>query len=139
MRVFLDTNVLVSAFASRGLCADLLELVLLEHDLVVGRNVLNELRKALRDKIKLPAARASEIVEFVAGEAVGVIEAAEAVVASVDADDARVLGEARAGQVQFFVTGDAALLKIEAVEGLAIVSPRRFWEALQASQKSGRP
>lgn len=139
MRVFFDTNVLVSAFASRGLCADLFELVLLEHDLVVGRNVLNELRKALRDKIKLPAARASEIVEFVAGEAVGVIEAAEAVVASVDADDARVLGEARAGQVQFFVTGDAALLKIEAVEGLAIVSPRQFWEALQASQKSGRP
>ena len=135
MRVFLDTNVLVSAFASRGLCADLLELVLLEHDLVVGRNVLNELRKALRDKIKLPAARASEIVDFVAGEAVGVIEAAEAVVASVDADDARVLGEARAGQVQFFVTGDAALLKIEAVKGLAIVSPRQFWEALQASRK----
>jgi putative PIN family toxin of toxin-antitoxin system len=139
VRVCLDTNVLVSAFASRGLCADLLELVLLEHDLVVGRNVLNELRKALRDKIKHPAARSSEIVEFVAGEAVGVIEAAEAVVASVDADDARVLGEARAGQVQFFVTGDAALVKIGAVAGLAIVSPRQFWEALQANLKSARP
>jgi putative PIN family toxin of toxin-antitoxin system len=139
VRIFLDTNVRVSAFASRGFCADLLELVLLEHDLVVGRNVLNELRKALRDKIQLPAARASEIVEFVAGEAAGVIEAAEAAVASVDADDARVLGEARAGRAQFFVTGDAALLQIEAVEGLAIVSPRQFWEALQASQKSGRP
>lgn len=135
MRVFLDTNVLVSAFASRGLCADLLELVLLEHDLVVGRNVLNELRRALRDKIKLPAARSSEIVEFVAGEAVTVIEAAKPAVASVDPDDARVLGEAREGRVQLFVTGDAALLKLGAVEGLAIVSPRQFWEALQASRK----
>jgi hypothetical protein len=48
--VFLDTNVLVSAFASRGLCADLFELVLLEHDLVLGRNVLRELSKALRGK-----------------------------------------------------------------------------------------
>jgi len=135
VRVFLDTNVLVSAFASRGLCADLLELVLLEHDLVAGRNVLNELRKALRDKIKLTAARSSEIVEFVAGEAVAVIEEAEAAVASVDADDARVLGEARAGRAQLFVTGDAALLKLGTIEGLTIVSPRQFWEALQASRK----
>lgn len=47
MRVFLDTNVLVSAFASRGLCADLFELVLVEHDLVLGRTVLRELNKAL--------------------------------------------------------------------------------------------
>jgi hypothetical protein len=38
--VFLDTNVLVSAFASRGLCADLFETVLLEHDFLVGRNVI---------------------------------------------------------------------------------------------------
>jgi predicted nucleic acid-binding protein len=44
VRVFLDTNVLVSAFAARGLCADTLELVLLEHELVgealTGRSTL---------------------------------------------------------------------------------------------------
>ena len=73
MRVFLDTNVLVSAFASRGLCADLLELVLLDHDLIVGKNVLRELVKALRDKVKLPAARSTEIAEFVSGEAALVV------------------------------------------------------------------
>jgi len=32
VRVFFDTNVLVSAFATRGLSADLLRLVLTEHD-----------------------------------------------------------------------------------------------------------
>lgn len=53
MRIFLDANVLVSAFASRGLCADVLELVLLEHDLVVGQNVLRELKKALREKVSV--------------------------------------------------------------------------------------
>ena len=45
VRMFLDTNVLVSAFASRGLCAEVLELVLLDHDLIVGRNVLRDLRR----------------------------------------------------------------------------------------------
>lgn len=42
MRVLVDTNVLVSAFASRGFCADLFELVLLEHELIVGSNVLRD-------------------------------------------------------------------------------------------------
>ena len=47
MRVFLDTNVLVSAFATRGLCADVLRLILAEHTLVTGEVVLRELRRAL--------------------------------------------------------------------------------------------
>ena len=135
MRVFLDTNVLVSAFASRGICADLLELIVLEHDLVVGQSVLRELRKALRDKIRLPAARSSEIVDYVIGEAVAVIEGARPVDAKVDADDALVLGEAINSQAAMFVTGDAALLKLGAVEGLMIVSPRQFWEALHCGAK----
>ena len=94
MRVFLDTNVPVSAFASRGLCADLLELVLLEHDLVSGRSVLREFTKALREKVKLHAARSAEIVDFVLGEAAQVVGTAEPADAKVDPDDARVLGEA---------------------------------------------
>ena len=57
MKVFLDTNVLVSAFASRGLCTDLFELILLEHELIVGKQVLLELRRSMRQKIKLPVAR----------------------------------------------------------------------------------
>jgi putative PIN family toxin of toxin-antitoxin system len=135
VRVFLDTNVLVSAFASRGICADVLELVLLEHDLIIGRNVLRELRKALRYKVKLPAARSSEIVDFVAGEAAVVIEGAQPVGAKADADDALVLGEARSGQSEMFVTGEAALLKLGTVEGFKIVSPRQFWQALRAAPR----
>lgn len=135
MRVFLDTNVLVSAFAARGLCADLLELVLLEHDLLIGGHVMRELSKALRGKVKLPAGRATEIVQFVAGEAVEVINDVAPIDVKVDADDALVLGEALAARAEFFVTGDAALLKFDAIATLRIASPRRFWEILQR-QKS---
>lgn len=135
MRVFFDTNVLVSAFASRGLCADLLEVVLLEHDLIVGGNVVRELAKALRDKVKLPTARSTEIVDFVASEATLVVGKVEPVAAMVDADDALVLAEALAGQAGIFVTGDAALLKLAAIESLKLVSPRQFWEALHADRR----
>jgi predicted nucleic acid-binding protein len=132
VRVFLGTNVLVSAFATRGLCAEVLELVLLDHDLIVGQAVLRELRKALRDKVKLPTTRSAEIVDFIAGEATEVVDQAEPTLADVDAADARVLGEALAGHAALFVTGDAALLRLEAVRALRIVSPRRFWEILRA-------
>lgn len=135
MRVFLDTNVLVSAFASRGLCADVLELVLLEHDLILGQNLRRELKKALRDRVKLLAPRSSEIVEFLAGEAVVVIEGAQPVGAKADADDALVLGEVHGGQAEMFVTGDAALLKLETVEGFRVVSPRQFWEVAHAGPR----
>jgi len=108
VRVFLDTNALVSAFAARGLCADLLELVLLEHDLVLGRNAVRELNKALREKVRLPAARSAEIVEFVIGEAVQWGDKAAPSDARVDADDAMVLGKAVAAQADVFVTGDTS-------------------------------
>lgn len=135
MRVFLDTNVLVSAFAARGLCADLLELVLLEHDLVIGSNVLRELSKALREKVRLPAARTTEIMKFVTGEAAGVVNEISPTEVEVDADDALVLGEALVARAEFFVTGDAALLKFDAIATMRIASPRRFWEILQAQKR----
>ena len=131
MRVFLDTNVLVSAFAARGLCAEVLEVVLLDHDLVVGRAVLSELDRALRAKIKLSAASSAVITHFVSGEAAQVVDKALPAGAKVDRADALVLGEALAGNADLFVTGDAALLRIAAVGSLQIISPRQFWEILR--------
>ena len=132
MRVFLDTNVLVSAFASRGLCAEVLELVLLDHDLILGRNVVRELEKALREKVRVPVVRSTEIIDFVSSEAAQIVDKAEPASANVDAADALVLGEALASHADLFVTGDAALLRLAAIGALKIVSPRQFWEVLRA-------
>jgi len=132
VRVFLDTNVLVSAFASRGLCAEVLELVLLDHDLILGRNVVRELEKALREKVRVPVVRSTEIIDFVSSEAAQIVDKAEPASANVDAADALVLGEALASHADLFVTGDAALLRLAAIGALKIVSPRQFWEVLRA-------
>ena len=132
MRVFLDTNVLVSAFAARGLCADLFELVLLEHELILGGNVLRELRSALQRKVRLPVSDSAAIVEFLLGEATQLVESSSPVSAAVDPEDAIVLGDAVAGNAQVFVTGDAKVLRLTALGELRIVSPREFWELLGA-------
>jgi len=132
VRVFLDANVLVSAFAARGLCSDLFELVLLEHELIVGPNVLRELSKALRQKVRLPPGRTAEIVDLISGESSQVVERPASVEAGVDPDDALVLGEALAGRAEVFITGDGALLDLVRVNELRIMSPRCFWETLRS-------
>lgn len=131
MKVYFDTNVLVSAFATRGLSADLFELVLIEHDLIAGRNVLRELQRVLRAKIKLPAARCAAILEFVALEALTVVENAVAADCEADEDDRLILGEAVAGGAEAFITGDAAVIALGEVGGMRILTPRQMWETLR--------
>ena len=65
MRILLDTNVLVAAFATRGFCFDLLHLVLAEHRLIASEAVLNELERILAGKLRMPDARVAEVVGFV--------------------------------------------------------------------------
>jgi predicted nucleic acid-binding protein len=92
-----------------------------------------ELRKALRKKIKLPQARVSEILDFVTDESASLVEHAAPADANIDADDALVLGESLDGRAAMFVTGDAALLEFGMFAGIAIVSPRQFWDALRSA------
>ena len=129
---------MVSAFAARGLCADLFELVLLEHEFILGRSVLRELSKALQQKIKLPVRDVTAIVSFLSDEATELVESSDPVTAAVDRNDAVVLGDAVIGHAEVFITGDGKILALGRHGDLRIASPRAFWELLQ-TEKSMRP
>lgn len=45
MRVFFDTNVLISSLLSNGLCHDLLEYSVVSHEIVLSEFVLAELHE----------------------------------------------------------------------------------------------
>jgi predicted nucleic acid-binding protein len=93
---------------------------------------LQELEKALRSKIKLPAERCAEIVEYVSSEAVMVVENASRASCNAEEDDRLVLGEALLGGAEAFVTGDAALVALGSLEGMRILTPRQLWELLRS-------
>ena len=76
MRIFLDTNVLVSAVATRGMCTDILTLVLAEHQLVLGELVLSELNRILVKKFRVPTQVAQETDAFLRSQAAVVSQAA---------------------------------------------------------------
>ena len=132
MKVFLDTNVVVSAVATRGLCADLLHLILAEHELVIGETVLKELREVLRNKIGVSGETTEEFEAFLRGHA-RVVRAGDAVRATgLDPAEAAVLAEAVAAAAEVVVTGDRDLLEA-ADPPIEIVSPRGLWEKLRAA------
>jgi putative PIN family toxin of toxin-antitoxin system len=133
VKVFFDTNVLVAAFATRGLCADLFAHVLLEHELVVGEFVLTELRATLRNKLKLAKRTIDEIEADLRDGIVVTTPAGHLDLGISDADDEWIVASAVAGGADVLVTGDAALLKLGKRAPLPIVSPRGLWERLRAS------
>ena len=132
MRVFLDTNVLVAAFATRGLCADVLRIVLAEHDLITGEVVLAELRDVLAKRIKLPPGTVAEIMALLRAQEVVPKPANPSSLPIRDPDDRWILALAVAGGADVLVTGDQDLLAIAAQAPLPILNPRGLWDRVRS-------
>ena len=135
MRVFLDTNVFISAFATRGLCADLFQVVLADHQLVLGETVIREVRRNFSRKLRMAPALVDEVETFLRHQAEVVADPPLLALEIRDPSDRIVVSEAVAGHADVLVTGDGDLLSIAAEAPLPIVAPRAFWELLKAGPR----
>ena len=132
MTVFLDTNVLVSGFATRGLCADVIRLVLAEHQLITSQVVLSELKQVLTHKIQLPGEQIREILTFLESQTVQPKPIAPSSIPARDGDDQWVLASALTAEADVLVTGDKDLLDVAGqVRELTITDPRGFWNLVK--------
>lgn len=135
MKIFLDTNVLVSALTTRGLCWDLLNEAAKDPvcELLVSEAVLTEFTRTLTVKLKAPPEKVSQAVAGIRQLAAVAPEGAPLTIPIPDPDDAPILASALAARADLFVTGDKALLDLAAVAGTAIVSPRECWIKLRGT------
>ncbi|MDP8262404.1 MAG: putative toxin-antitoxin system toxin component, PIN family [Candidatus Ancaeobacter aquaticus] len=131
MKVVLDSNVVISAFAGRGLCADVFEYCLYEHIIVLSEYLIGEIHKNLCRKIKVPQSRAKDVEQFLYDEAEIVNPARVPKNACRDLSDIKVLGTALAGKVEVIVTGDDDLLVLKQFQAISILTPREFWAFAQ--------
>lgn len=132
MRVFLDTNVLVSGFATRGLSADVVRLLLAEHELLTGEVVLEETQRVLTEKFGVPKEKADEIERLLRQRHVEPLPESDPPVELRDPDDELVLASAIAAEAEILVTGDRDLLDVtDQVKSLRITTPRAFWEEVR--------
>ena len=131
MKIMLDTNILVSALAFGGVCADALEAVLAGHQAVVAQEALRELERVLVEKIALPVQRAREIVAFVGDQATVVHATTPAAWPQRDPDDRWIVGAALDHGVDLLVTGDRDILE-EPQRQLKTVGPRELLDLLRS-------
>jgi putative PIN family toxin of toxin-antitoxin system len=132
MRVFLDTNVLVSAVATRGLCSDVLREVLRHHPLIISPELLTELETVFRKTLGLPQNIIFEFIEVIKQDSQLSVSSPLLNVNIRDKDDLLMLSSALNGGADLFITGDKELLGLQSIKNMGIVSPRMFWERLKA-------
>ena len=128
LRIVLDTNVLVSALHFGGRPRRVLQGVLRgQHELVVGRFLLEELTSTLRevcgwDEGAIAAVRSDleALAEIVESEVIPAV--------CRDPDDNQILAIGEAGVAAAIVTGDSDLLTLGEFRGIRILSVAGFEE-----------
>jgi putative PIN family toxin of toxin-antitoxin system len=138
VRILLDTSVLASAFATRGLCADVLRVALSDHELVVPQVVLDELRRVLQRQLKVPRPLVAEIEALLREHVVIPRPKSPGPVRLRDSSDEWILASALAGRADVIVSGDGDLLVLGDTGPVAVLSPRQFWKSLQPGAKVER-
>jgi putative PIN family toxin of toxin-antitoxin system len=127
--VVLDTNVMVAALATSGLCHELLHRTIRLRVLTTSDALLLELEDTLRDKFGLGPPTAAFLTAFRASvRLVEPLPLPRPVCR--DAADDVVLDTAVAAAADLLVTGDQDLLILREYQGVPIVSPREFLRRL---------
>lgn len=127
MRVFFDTNVLVSAFIAHGTSSEVFEHCLSSCQAYTSSFIMDELKDVLSSKLHLSASRIAEIYEFLANN-LELVEAGrlEEKVCR-DPDDDFVLAGALVASADCLITGDEDLLILKVYKDIRIIKPSDFW------------
>jgi uncharacterized protein len=134
VRVLLDTNVIVSAVTTRGLCADVFRAVLAAHELVTCPRVLQEVRRILHMKFGVPEPLIAEYLELIGQDAIVAESEYLPDLPIQDQDDVEIVAAAIVARAEVLVTGDHELQGLSSIGKLRIISPRAFWEELTAQE-----
>jgi len=132
MRLVLDSNVLIAAFAAQGLCHSLFEICLTDHMLFVSQELLDEMEEKLRRKLKLSPKTVKEIIAYLQQHTH--LETPARLESRIcrDPNDDFLLGLILTVRADALVTGDKDLLVLKKFKNIPILSPRDFYTLLQA-------
>jgi putative PIN family toxin of toxin-antitoxin system len=132
MKVFLDTNVLLSAIISNGLCADLLKALKNTQPDSFDRTVcftcqrvLLELKEHLPTKFKWTAPDTEAAITAFSDEYT-LAPPAYTTVPCKDEDDGWILADAQLAGCDYFITGDKEVLALYNVGTMRVCTPREM-------------
>jgi putative PIN family toxin of toxin-antitoxin system len=128
VRIALDSSVLIAAHISRaGVCAELLEDLLLHHELVTSEFILDELGRKLVEKFRFPDREANQVVAFLHRTALVVEPVDLPSDVCRDPMDVPILGTAVGGQCALLISVDRDLLDLQCINKIPIIRPGDYW------------
>ena len=133
MKAVFDTNVLIAAFLTEGLCSGLL-IRARKHafNLVLCDDIIREFEDILTKKFKLPSTDISEISAIVSEAASEILHKLDPIPNICrDPNDDMIIACAIDAAADYIVTGDEDLLILNRYKDIVIMNPRNF-EALFA-------
>lgn len=128
MKVFLDTNVILSAHLWKGgICDQVYRLVIGQYELVLSEVVLEEVKEKLEEKFSVPEEEIGMLEAELRTYPVAETPIAPAPYPIEDPDDPWILASAIHAEVDVLVTGDKLFQALrDQVNELDILSPRAF-------------
>jgi putative PIN family toxin of toxin-antitoxin system len=128
MRVVLDTNILVAAFVSEGICSKLLMRSRKnQFDLLACPFILQEFERVLIKKFSATRNETHRALQIISEATHSVVRPSplDQPVCRAPDDDA-MLACALEGRADYLVTGDEDLLELKVFKGIRIITPRDF-------------
>jgi putative PIN family toxin of toxin-antitoxin system len=132
VRVVFDSNVLVAAFATHGVCHELFEYCLRNTTIFCSDFISGEVERILIHKIKIPTKKTSEIIHYLKDQTQWVNPGREIVENLRDLNDQMVIATALSGGADYLITGDKDMLILKKMGKTVILSPRDFWVYCQS-------
>jgi putative PIN family toxin of toxin-antitoxin system len=128
VKAVFDTNVLVAAFVSEGVCSKLLiRARKRQFHLFLSPFILQEFERVLVRKLAVPKGEARDAVRLVSEAADVILHPPELDTPTCrDSNDDNVLACSLAAETDYLVTGDADLLDLRSFRNTLIISPRDF-------------
>ena len=128
MKAVFDTNVLVAAFLTEGLCSDLvLRARKQAFDLVLCDDIIREFEGILKKKFKLSSTDLYEITSIISEAASEVLNHLSPIHRICrDPNDDMIVACAIDADADYIVTGDEDLLILKRYKGIIILNPRNF-------------
>lgn len=128
MKAVFDTNVLIAAFLTEGICA---KLIVRAHrrdfDLILCDGILQEFKRVLKKKFAASPHETSEALTILSEATQEILGQTDSITPICrDSDDDLILACARDAVADYIVTGDEDLLVLKNYEWIRIVNPREF-------------
>ena len=127
MKAVFDTNVLVAAFVTEGVCAKLLGRARRKQlNLVISPFIVKEFENVLLKKFSASKEQIRTATKLISEAAQIVSQASMVSGICRDSDDDQILSCALSTKADYLVTGDFDLLELKEFHGIRILTPAAF-------------